>query len=876
MGALSKIDPMLVGVAIAAAVAVFFALRRRGPQAGPARRSAVGTSREGPMTPAQLEKEATRELREGNLAAARNLYVRAQQPGKAAQIAMREGRFDVAAELMEHEGDLQKAAELYRKAGLMQKAVEIEARLAMTMPAEASTRTVVSPEQRAEASERTFRKELESAGDAGDRSKIHQLAELAAEAFLSVGNIRRAADIYRDAGLSDQALGYYVNVLGELAEGAKVAAAMGDHVRAAQLYEQAGLKERARASWVQFGRSAPDPLSHLQDMRSLGGEILSQILTEVLATKPLSRETVDLHYRSALALEEQKAGAAALRILTQIEAAAPTYRDVVQRTGILRAQAGTNAAAPAQPTRADAATVLDVSQRPASSAALEPVLAVQAVSDDAGWAALPPSRADNTAVEAPAVEVAPPGTLLSHGAIGLTAKERAKQKTPLQLPEREELQSLINAAAESAARKVAADKSGPASLVVEVRGTQGPSVDSLVLPTPAAYTGPSVKQLDDMLGKGATPDLGNIEIYYRLGLANLAEAKLDEAKKAFTIVDDVSPGYRDAARRAEEIEQIQKSPQKLSVFQHSSVAAATRRYTLVKELGRGGMAIVYKAHDTALNRDVAMKFMSDEASENPIFMDFFRREARAAAALNHPNIVTIYDVGTLNNRAFICMELVDGRPVESMLEEKGRLEVAEAVEIVSHMLVALDYAHERRIIHRDIKPANVMKTPSGLIKLMDFGLAKSVDGPAKTTAIAGTPVYMPLEQLSGKGVDHRTDLFAVGASLYEMLAGQVPYEGYDRFTPPQPLSAYRSDVPAALEAVIFKALSTSKEERFESAADMRRALLEAVEDVAHDSAPQPIGRPSLEQAKKAPRPRAGVTVVEENVSAARGRGRDQR
>jgi len=848
---------MLVGAAIAVAVLLMLVFRKRGASPVSRRTFAGGTAREGPMTQAQLEKEAARELRDGNLTVARNLYVRAQQPGKAAQVAMREGRFDVAAELTERDGDLTRAADLYRKAGLMQKAVELESQLSMSLPNDTSARGMVGPEQRAEATERTFRKELATASGAADKSKLHQLAELAAEAWLSVGNIRRAADIYRDAGLTDQALGYYLNVLGELGEGAKVASSVGDHVRAAQLYEQAGLKERARASWVEYGRAAADPLAHLTEMRALGSEAVGQILSEVLSARPLTRETVELHYRSAVALEQQNLGVVALRILTQIESAAPAYRDVGQRALALRTRAPAATAPAARASEAEAATMLDATPRVPTDQDSAPVLVATA------------SKADTS------------GTLLSHGSIALTARERAKQKTPLQLPEREELQSLINGAAEAAARKVAAEQPAPHnqnSLVAEVRGTAAPSPDSLVLPTPGPYTGHSVKQLDDMLGKDSIPDLGNIEIYYRLGLAYLADAKLDDAKRAFTIVDEVSPGYRDAARRAEEIEQIQKSPQKLSIFKHSSVAAATRRYTLVKELGRGGMAIVYKAHDTALNRDVAMKFMADEASANPIFMDFFKREARAAASLNHPNIVTIYDVGTLNDRAFICMELVDGRPVESLLEERGRLEVDEAVAIVGEVLVALDYAHERRIIHRDIKPANVMQTKTGLIKLMDFGLAKSVDGPAKTTAIAGTPVYMPLEQLSGKGVDHRTDLFAVGASLYEMLAGQVPYEGYDRFTPPKSLSEYRPDVPVEIEAVILRALCSNKEDRFATASEMRNALFLATKKAAYteSSVAQPGARSLVEQAKRPGRPRTGVAVVEENISASRDRSRDQR
>jgi hypothetical protein len=314
------------------------------------------------------------------------------------------------------------------------------------------------------------------------------------------------------------------------------------------------------------------------------------------------------------------------------------------------------------------------------------------------------------------------------------ARERAHQRTPLKLPSREELQYLVNAAVDAAGQARDARGApgtllglGQISVQVEERGAQGH--------TARGYTGPPGAELDGMLEKTKTPDLGNIEIHYRLGLACVAETRLERAKRAFETVEEISPGYRDAAQRLEELAAMASAPGKVTMFGGEIAEAAGRRYTLIKELGRGGMAVVYKAHDVVLNRDVAMKFIADEASGNPLFMDFFKREARAAASLNHPNIVTIFDVGVLNGRAFICMELVDGTPVESLIEQRGRLEVLEALDITEQMLDALEYAHAQRVVHRDIKPANVMKAPASPGR----SIRARARAPSRTTARARGP-----------------------------------------------------------------------------------------------------------------------------------------
>lgn len=202
--------------------------------------------------------------------------------------------------------------------------------------------------------------------------------------------------------------------------------------------------------------------------------------------------------------------------------------------------------------------------------------------------------------------------------------------------------------------------------------------------------------------------------------------------------------------------------------------ALDERFELLGELGRGGMGVVYKAKDRVLGRLVALKFLPDDVEDGSVLHKLFHREARAAAALSHPSIVTVFDVSKVGEREFICMELVDGETLDRMLEKNGPLEVPVAVDIMEKTLCAIEYAHRKSVIHRDIKPANIMRTGEG-VKVMDFGLAKIVSHKtsAGKTVIAGTPHYMPPEQSTGN-TDHRADVFAIGATFYELLTGVLP------------------------------------------------------------------------------------------------------
>ncbi len=341
-----------------------------------------------------------------------------------------------------------------------------------------------------------------------------------------------------------------------------------------------------------------------------------------------------------------------------------------------------------------------------------------------------------------------------------------------------------------------------------------------------ARQGHSVKHLTSFLN-GKPCDLGNIEVYYRLGLKHLAMGDWNEAELAFQKVEETSPGYRDSAQRLLEIEQWKSSMgQQAKKLQTSD---GEERYTLNGELGRGGMAVVYRGEDSVLGREVALKFISEEHSSTQMVKDLFESEAKSVARLNHPNIVTIFDYGFKDGRAFICMEFIAGKTLEHMMWE-GSLTMLSAMQAVEQTLDALSYAHDRDIIHRDIKPANIMVDEYGRAKVMDFGLATSLGG--EDAVAGGTPAYMPPEQIEGEHIDQRTDLYSVAATLYEMLTGQVAFADLDRTSPPVSLHELLPALPTTIADIVMKNLQVDPNLRSQSAREFMspikqlRAVLE--------------------------------------------------
>jgi hypothetical protein len=263
-------------------------------------------------------------------------------------------------------------------------------------------------------------------------------------------------------------------------------------------------------------------------------------------------------------------------------------------------------------------------------------------------------------------------------------------------------------------------------------------------------------------------------------------------------------------------------------------------YALVERLGAGGMGVVYRAHDSRLQRDVAIKALPAESFGDETSRVRFRREALALASLSHPNIATLFDVLEVDGLSYLVMECVTGESLAARLARKP-LSAGEATSVGIEIADALAEAHERGIVHRDLKPANVMLTPKGHVKVLDFGIAKLVaddDGDrttltdVRTRGAIGTLAYMSPEQALGEPIDARTDLWSLGVLLHESLAGRPPFDGAGTLglltaitTAPAPaLGQARTEVPPELERVVHRALAKRPEERYGSAAEMRDAL----------------------------------------------------
>jgi eukaryotic-like serine/threonine-protein kinase len=262
------------------------------------------------------------------------------------------------------------------------------------------------------------------------------------------------------------------------------------------------------------------------------------------------------------------------------------------------------------------------------------------------------------------------------------------------------------------------------------------------------------------------------------------------------------------------------------------------RYQLEREIGRGAMGIVYLGRDTAINRMVAIKAipLAAEFSDAELIeaRSRFFREAETAGRLNHPNIVTIYDVGEERGLAYIAMEYLKGQHLSDYARSSNLLEPRKVLEIAARTAEALGFAHKQQVVHRDIKPANLMYDPStDVLKITDFGIARlSGAGSTRTGIVLGTPSFMSPEQLEGRTVTGHSDLFSLGVSLFQLLTGQLPFTA-DSMTglmqqiaeaPHPPLRAYRPDLPACVESVIDRALAKNPEARYDSGAQMAAAL----------------------------------------------------
>jgi eukaryotic-like serine/threonine-protein kinase len=361
--------------------------------------------------------------------------------------------------------------------------------------------------------------------------------------------------------------------------------------------------------------------------------------------------------------------------------------------------------------------------------------------------------------------------------------------------------------------------------------------------------------------KGRKPTTTVLGELYTLGAQLEQRGRVPQATAVYRHLARFDNAYRDVASRLHRLMDAERTLPKAAVATGAApvtaaspapapAAASTGpatgaaasdhlgRYHLEREIGRGAMGIVYLGRDTAINRMVAIKAipLASEFSDAELVeaRARFFREAETAGRLNHPNIVTIYDVGEERGLAYIAMEYLKGRHLSDYAKSDNLLEPRKVLQIVARTAEALGFAHKQQVVHRDIKPANLMYDPStDVLKITDFGIARlSGAGSTRTGIVLGTPSFMSPEQLEGRTVTGHSDLFSLGVSLFQLLTGQLPFSA-DSMTglmqqiaeaPHPPLRAFRPDLPPCVESIIDRALAKNPDARYDSGAQMAAAL----------------------------------------------------
>lgn len=292
------------------------------------------------------------------------------------------------------------------------------------------------------------------------------------------------------------------------------------------------------------------------------------------------------------------------------------------------------------------------------------------------------------------------------------------------------------------------------------------------------------------------------------------------------------------------------------------------RYLLEERLGAGGMAVVYRARDTLLERMVAIKLLRQNFSRDPAFRERFRQEAKAAANLSHPNIVTVYDFGLDSERLYIVMEYVPGENLKAIIQRRGPLEVARAVSLMIKACAGVGYAHRAGLVHCDIKAHNILVSPDDRLKVTDFGIARalaSIEPDEKTDYVWGSPQYFSPEQAAGQAPSPASDVYSLGVVMYEMLTGRLPFEDGDltelskmhrEALPPAP-SALNSAIPPVLEQIVLKVLSKEPSARYRTADQLGRVLI-----TYSRAASQPVARSPVLEKAPTPRPPEAVQIPE--------------
>ena len=343
----------------------------------------------------------------------------------------------------------------------------------------------------------------------------------------------------------------------------------------------------------------------------------------------------------------------------------------------------------------------------------------------------------------------------------------------------------------------------------------------------------------------------NADLYYKIGRCHEALGAFDEAQEHYQHVVHNHDSYADTRNRLLKLKgkvTSRPAPSKpaaqddLGLGSSSEAKQKSRsrsvvdnklshaRYEIIEEIARGGMGIVYRARDKVLNRIVAYKILSENLKANKTAVEYFLREARAAAAMSHPNIVTVFDAGEQGGEYYMAMEYVEGETLKSLVKRQGAFPEPLVRFVAVHSCRGLSYAHEKGLVHRDIKSGNLMLTKDRNLKIMDFGLAKFVEETQKDhTRAIGTPYYMSPEQILGKDLDGRSDIYSLGITLFECATGRVPFHKGDLayhhlHTPAPSLRSLNPEVSSQLERVVSKCMRKPPEDRFQNATEFLEAL----------------------------------------------------